>query len=97
MDSAGDVQTEREVPPRGKKLPLLSTYLSRHPLLHFGMTFCYFFTFISLFNSLAVHVLQFGERWSESHRNILFLFSIRGLLWNASIPDEECNSATSGF
>src|SRR6266404_2942407 len=73
MESSHIIQVEREVPPRISDAPVIRGYLLRHPLIHFAVTFCYWFTGVSLLHFIDAHWLRFFEPQSESYR-LFFAF-----------------------
>jgi hypothetical protein len=43
---------ESEVSPRQSDLPQLTAWLLRHPIIHFGVTYCYWFTASALLDDI---------------------------------------------
>ena len=60
------MRTEHEVPPRVKDSRVITDWLLRHPFIHFAIGFCYWFTAVSILNSLWVHFFH-AASWTEGH------------------------------
>jgi len=68
MESSHDMQVEREVPPRVSDAPVIRGYLLRHPLIHFGVTFCFWVTSVSILYVVDAHLLGLFPPRSDSYR-----------------------------
>lgn len=59
---------EVEVPPREAEYPQVARYLQRHPFIHFAVTFCYWFTAVTILEDLQAHFWQLWPTWSQASR-----------------------------
>ena len=75
METPPIIQIEREVPPRVSDAPIIKGYLFRHPIIHFIVTFCYWFTGVSVLHFIGERWFGFFRPQPESYR-LAFAFAM---------------------
>jgi hypothetical protein len=64
---------EHEVPSRLQDYRVIGSWLLRHPLIHFGVVFCYWFTAVSIVSPVVEH-FSHQVAWSQFHITFFSFF-----------------------